>query len=146
MLAQSFKTAEELRITPKQFDALAKTLVLMETGKLVHVDDDEIHSSENNYNLPIEVCRFTGHFNMNLWRSKDDCGTVCCIGGTAELIGNVIFAPEYLLPAELKTLFYPNDGMNDNGIHYNDITVEQAATALRSYLTTGKANWESAIG
>lgn len=144
MLAQSFKTAEELRITPKQFDALVKTLVLMETGRLVHIDDDKV--AEGNCNHPIEVCNFTGHFNMNLWRSKDKCGTVCCIGGTAELIGNFTFADEYNLPEELRTLFYPNDGMNDNGIHYNDITVEQAATALRSYLTTGKANWEAAIG
>jgi hypothetical protein len=133
MLAQSFMTASELGITEPQRMALQKTLVLLETGKLVHTK------------LPLlfkfNAEKYSGHFNMGGWRRETECGSVCCIGGTAELIGNVRFNER--APA-LETLFYPSsDGTKLQ--NYESITAEQAARALRSYLTTGDAKWSDAV-
>lgn len=131
MLAQNFKSADELRVTEQQKDALAKTLVMLETGRLVHVAVDA-------YGIPGDA--FTGHFNMDSWNHATKCGSVCCIGGTAELIGGFKFE-EYRLPINLYRLFYPEDV----GISYVEITAEQAARALRSYLTTGDPKWAEAV-
>jgi len=131
MLAQAFLTAADLAITEPQRAALMKVLVLLETGKLKHVaavgDNDE-------------RAKFSGNFNMANWKGEHSCGTVACIGGTAELIGRVRFAPIFSMKEkELKELFCPTE------IHaWEKITTSQAATALRSYLTTGDARWDLA--
>lgn len=130
MLMQNFKSACDLKLSEKQRDALIKTLVLMETGKLVHTDARGL----------LWLCKkgrkFTGHFNMERWNEYvPGCGTVACIGGTAELIGDFKFyATE--ISEELGDLFSPAFSMAG-------ITVEQAASALRNYLTTGIPDWES---
>lgn len=128
MLAQSFKTADELDISQPQLEALQKTLVLLETGKLTYVQPSDTSLS---YLGPNPV--FTGHFNMEFWANTiAECGTVACIGGTAEMIGQVSF--DGYGPA-LDRLFYPH------GCNYSNITIDQAARALRNYLTTGEASW-----
>lgn len=136
MLAQNFMSAADLGISEAQKDALIKTLVLMETDKLVHVrPPDEI----NWYAME----SFTGKFNMDAWNlSYEGCGTVACIGGTAEMVGGVSFGERHIdLPENLYSLFYPGDIFDD----WEKITVEQASRALRSYLTTGHARWDLAI-
>lgn len=78
---------------------------------------------------------------MNQWRhTYKECGTISCIGGTAELIGNVNFGVR-TMPEKLWALFYPRAA----GPDWDRITPAQAATALRSYLTTGSAHWELAV-
>lgn len=137
MLMQNFKAADDLGITEPQKDALIKTLVLLETGKLVHVPKYQIKSLEGDSG-------FTGHFNMNSWTVEGSCGTVACIGGTAELVGGLerdSLEDVTNRNAELDLLFYPNLGRYDWGL----VTVEQAATALRSFLTTGSARWDLAV-
>jgi hypothetical protein len=129
MLAQNFKSADDLGITEPQHDALRKTLVLLETGKLTHVEPRHGCADRGS---------FTGHFNMSEWNSASDCGTVCCIGGTAELIGNVKFEAARL-PEGLDELFFPN------AFRVEDVNTSQAATALRSYLTSGDARWYEAV-
>lgn len=129
MLAQNFKSAIELGIPEDQVSALQKTLVLLETGRLKHAPYSNT--------LVGRGAPFTGHFNMAGWHRSVDCGTACCIGGTAELVGSVVF-DIIGRPAALKKLFYP-DGRMDT------ITPDQAATALRSYLTTGDARWDLAL-
>lgn len=132
MLAQNFKTAEELGLTEPQLDALRKTLVLLETGKLTHA---------KRITGPAPVSKdFSALFNMVWWANAHPCGTVACIGGTAELIGGVCFG-DYLLNKALHELFEPRELKCDWG----EITPAQAATALRSYLTTGSANWSEAL-
>jgi hypothetical protein len=138
MLMQNFKSAADLGLTERQKAALMKTLVLLETGKLQHVRPSD--QSTGDYR---QDGKFTGHFNMGRWRAVEDCGTVCCIAGTSELIGGVIFPTEnYGKNHALKRLFWVN------GFFGNDlslITPAQAATALRSYLTTGEARWDLAL-
>ena len=125
MLAQNFRSADDLGISERQHDALRKTLVLLETGRLTHADPGRPRADRG---------RFTGHFNMREWNTVGECGTICCIGGTAELVGDVQFDPERL-PEGLDELFFPNSP------HVEDITPSQAATALRCYLTSGDPRW-----
>lgn len=135
MLAQNFKTADDLKISEAQKDALAKTLVLFETGKIAH-------AKVGNGYFP-EQGEYTGHFNMNQWNSLiHGCGTVACIGGTAELIGGVNFDRQAGgFDSPLYRLFMPNlpEWM------WDEITPAHAAIALRSYLTTGEARWDLAL-
>ncbi len=136
MLAQNFMTAADLGLTDEQHSALIKTLALMDAGKLVHVRDVEWDSTKDE-----DV--FSGHFNMSFWTAPHSCGTAGCIGGTAEMISGVKF-PD-LLTEKLKVLFYPSRACEIADIDYEDITVPQAAMALRSYLTTGDARWDLAL-
>jgi hypothetical protein len=134
MLMQAFQSAADLGITERQRDALVKTLVLMETGKLTHVPKIPAFTATG-------IGEYTGHFNMRFWREHNaGCGTVCCIGGTAELIGGVSFGCRPINENnELSELFNPSSGV------WVNITVPQAAIALRSYLTIGKARWDLAV-
>lgn len=134
MLAQSFKSAADLDITEPQRSALMKTLMLLETGKLQYrqVSEESDDSDEPT---------FCENFNMRFWRVKHPCGTIACIGGTAELIGDVTFGDRMRKPG-LAQLFWPWP-MNNEQIAA--ITPAQAATALRSYLTIGDARWDLAV-
>lgn len=133
MLAQNFKSAADLDITEAQKDALIKTLVLLETGKL------EFTKSPG-FSFLVDIdAKFTGHFNMAHWRRKTDCGTIGCIGGTAELVGDVTF-DDYHENEGLLSLFNPRDVSS-----WRNLTTEAAARALRSYLTTGDARWDLAV-
>jgi hypothetical protein len=139
MLAQNFKSAADLGITEPQLSALQKTLVLLETGKLKHVPtgyDGDGHGYPD--------LKFSGQFNMNQWAGANECGSICCIGGTAQLIGNLAPNEMEMAGAEndrLARLFYPDVSGDD----WSGITDSQAATALRSYLTTGDARWDLAV-
>jgi hypothetical protein len=137
MLAQSFKTAQDLGISEGQKSALEKTLVLMETGKIRHVPAQDY--GKRCFYSPKG---FSGNFNMSDWTYGSACGTVACIGGTAEMVGNVDFGTG-MSTEGLRQLFYP-DYENEEE-EYNDITVEQAARALRNYLTTGRPDWDTVL-
>jgi hypothetical protein len=139
MLAQAFKSAADLGITEPQRDALCKTLVLLETGKLKH-EAGRCHTLSTSE----EHRKFSGRFNMSEWAAEHDCGTVCCIGGTAELVGNTSFGMwEFGSNEQLKRLFAPPRPIRCGD--WTKITPSQAATALRSYLTTGDAKWHEAV-
>lgn len=131
MLMQNFKPAADLGISEAQKEALMKTLVLLETGKLKHVPGTEF--------LPIHQkhATFDGLFNMCVSFGRADCGTICCILGTAALVGNTEFGLPHEIPYGLRELAYGWKGMSAD--------TSQAARALRSYLTTGDAKWTEAV-
>lgn len=133
MLAQNFKSADELEITEAQVDALRKTLVLLETGKLVHASLD-VDFDRSGFGV------FSGEFNMGSFGFAHKCGTVACIAGTAEIISGVKFVCQDR-PVALSDLFFAYVLSSD----MEDITPSQAAIALRSYLTTGDARWDLAV-
>lgn len=139
MLMQNFKAAADLQITEAQKDALCKTLVLFETGRMKH----EPRYSEAEFFNPTRQrdVKFTGGFNMNDWSLEHSCGTISCIAGTAEIISGVDFG-DYQDNKGLVHLFTPNDM---DASKWPSITPTQAAVALRSYLTTGAPNWAEAI-
>jgi hypothetical protein len=123
----NFLTAYDLAIKDRERDALIKTLGLMESGHVKHVEIGDTDTITDN------VEELTGGFNMGVW----NCGTAACIGGTAEIIGKITFVCS---SEHLFELFYPEGGMD-----YRTITVEQGAKALRNFLTTGEASWSEAL-
>jgi hypothetical protein len=136
MLSQNFKTPADLGHTEKEHAALVTVLGMLERGELKHVKLSEPREWSPSGKL------FTGHFNMGEWNVMAGCGTVGCIGGTAEMLMKDIF--NYPYSDELEELFYPP--MEEDYTDITDITTDQAARALRSYLTTGKANWKEVLG
>lgn len=133
MLSQSFKSAQDLELSEKEYDALKQTLILLETDEVTHV-----RLSPTQKGHFIARPQYQGKFNMAFWAADvDDCGTVACICGTAEMIGNVNL--RFNNNVALQTLFNPTN----SGALLQEITTVQAAQALRSYLTTGQANWSS---
>lgn len=140
MLAQNFKAPADLGIEARWFEALVKTLGMLERGELRHTATAELKPlcSER-------VSPEAGLFNMNRWSVKFQCGTVCCLGGTAEAIGQFRFSG---MPKKLIHLFHPGKEDNANLSRlggYEAITTEQAAIALRNYLTHGEARWAEAL-
>jgi hypothetical protein len=136
MLMQNFKSAADLKLTEAQKDALVKTLVLFETGKIQHR-----HNTERVDSIDKDPT-FCGYFNMQHWQAAHPCGTVACIGGTAELIGGVDLESQN--NEGLFRLFHPYSVLSKIA-SWDEITTIQAATALRSYLTTGDAHWDLAV-
>lgn len=117
MLAQNFKTAANLKITDAEHRSLVLVMGMFERGE-----------------IPAEK------FHM---RSVEDwCGSQACImGWCLRVAGNDVF----------------NGFVDDNGPLYRGLFLfgdsrrfrpaapEQAAIAIRSFLTTGKAQWDLAI-
>jgi hypothetical protein len=139
MLAQNFLSPAELRLSDKQHAALVLALGAMERGELEYVNEYEefFYMSDNRSKSPPKF------FNIMYWnhyiRARAGCGTIACIGGTAELLGHCRFDSAAVgRNPQLNDLFYPPF---DTGI-----TVPMAARALRSYLTTGNAHWEEVYG
>lgn len=136
MLAQNFMTAKSLKLTQKRYHALVLTLNLMETRNLIHTpllsEDDDRHGPKS--------WIFTGHFNMSFWNMKHECGTICCIGGTAEIVGRIPGSFLHTQDEDLEDLFFPAVDTD-----FDDITVEHGARALRNYLTFGKAKWKEVL-
>src|SRR5271170_4938369 len=129
MLAQSFKTAKDLGLNNAERNALIKTLVLLETEKIKHA------GFSTSWDLEYDG-KFTGHFNMATWGRAAPCGTVACIGGTADRIGQLerSIADSARGNRALSELFNPSC---IDICQWVEITPEEAARALRSYLTTG---------
>lgn len=140
MLAQNFKTPADLGIQDKWFEALLKLLGMLERGELRHTSTVKLKPLCDDRVRP-EV----GLFNMNRWSVAFECGTVCCLGGTAEAIGGFRFGR---MPEKLVHLFHPGQESH-KVLHraggYETITMEQAAIALRNYLSSGEPRWEEAL-
>lgn len=146
MLAQNFKTAADLRISDAEWNALRGVLAMLERGELQHAVIDYNKVYERKPRNPNKM------FNMGLAFAHTRCGTAACIAGSCDLFfdtnftrfhegfgGNIISKGR---TAALMDLFCPVEiDAND----WDNISVEQAATALRSYLTTGEANWAEAL-
>ncbi len=136
MLARTFLTPEQLRISPEAHRGLVLCLNAMERGELTRVDVDYRDDGPSS-----DI--FTGHFNMAEWNSAYHCGTVACIGGTAELLGKMSFYNGNQTMA-LLDLFYPDDFSEDGNEKEGAlaaITLDQAQRALSNYLMTGSAQW-----
>lgn len=133
MLAQNFLTAADLGLRDIEHAALVRVLGMLERGELRH------HPWSPPWQNPLSPRSFCGLFNMSHWAENTECGTVACIGGTAELIGGFTFSSIFDNHA-LDTLFYP-----PRSLRYEIITPAQAAAALRNYLTHGAADWPSAV-
>jgi hypothetical protein len=149
MLAQNFKSAKELGLKNEYLSALIKTLVLLETGKLEKHENLYDDDGMTTYIPRSGDAKYSGLFNMGEWATNYDCGTVACIGGTAELVGGLKIGELNRLSTSgysrhhLHDLFFPP--IEDCKKFYAEISLEEAAQALRNYLTTGKPKWKEVL-
>jgi hypothetical protein len=133
MLAQSFKSAADLQISDVELSSLITVLGMLERGELVHDADT--------------YCGFPRgqKFNMGVSLTESSCGTIGCIAGWAYAVSNRVAFPEMFLDDGWNR---PNKGLiklfgiGKNTYNLSPYTTDQAAIALRSYLTTGEAKWE----
>ncbi len=142
MLAQNFKTAADLGISDAQFEGLIKTMGVLERGELTHVP---IVKDWYRVHVNSDPAKFDALFNMDNVYSVADCGSAACIAGTCDLLFKTDFAPlgnlNFDLPESLIDLFCP-PSIDDT--KWTKITTDQAAHALRNYLTTGDSDWSAA--
>ena len=121
--SKEFKTADELGLFEEQRYWLGETLRYMESGVFSH----------KTYNQDGLM------FRMNDWiTAHDDCGTACCIGGTACMLADKpqlfnTFPGSY--PVTLEKLF---SLWTEKG---TEVSVERGAAQLRKFLTTGECPW-----
>ncbi len=145
LMQRQMKTAQELGISQEQLDALVMTR-------------DHLNKMQLKENLWVRFIKNQPVvFRMNTWITgfvyEERCGSVCCIGGTAELLGNVNFTDRHIpLPEQLDNLFFPPKGQKHYqvSIHASrhpawKATPKQAAVALETYLYDGKTDWDFAM-
>lgn len=133
----NFLSARKLKLTQDQYCGLVKTLALLESGALDHENKE--------YDI--------ASFDMNHWiwpysGVTTNCGSVCCIGGTAATVmGNrnlYGIAGTRMIGTELMNVFYPGGEVSGNKRTHRGwaATPKEAAMVLRHYLETGKADWD----
>lgn len=98
-------------------------------------------------------------FNMNEWAAdsiyKDEveCGTVCCIGGWADMLEHGYLSWHWhetgaslgLSPDQTDDLFTARPSGDDGPwFRYNSITLPMAVGVLDHYLATGEIDWSVA--
>jgi hypothetical protein len=128
MLAQNFLDSHVLGISPAARTALIKVLGMLER--------DELHHCRRGDDI-----RPNG-FNLANHRVELTCGTVACIAGWADIVGRP-YRLDLLRQAARKPalarLFAPED------FSWHAVTPDQAACALRNYLTIGDSRWSDVL-
>jgi hypothetical protein len=134
VLAQNFKTAQDLGLLPQERDALIAVLGMLERG--------EIRDGEDGFDMSV---------------FKHECGTPSCICGWAHFVSNGLAFPEVRQPLmqQWKSARELNSRLPKGALELFDIgarlgvvafaKASEAAIALRSYLTTGEARWKEAM-
>lgn len=143
MLAQSFLTAAQLKLTEHEHAALIDVLGRLERGEMQHVMD---YGDQGYYrDGKISALEIEYPFCMDVF----ECGTVRCMAGWCDALHGTRFAARCRESGhyaerspsddQLLNLFVTIDA------ELEDITVEQAACALRNYLTTGAPRWQEVL-
>jgi len=128
MLAQNFKTATDLGTRDADLNALITILGMLEREEFVHVGPDDVSKPNG--------------FNMSPVIRRGECGTVACLAGWVEALNGETLSEDAMTREQSHAwggLIMPSRG------GWSKITPQQAAIALRSYLTTGDANWAEAL-
>jgi hypothetical protein len=135
MLARSFKTAAELQITDSEYEAALVVLRMLERGELHHLFEDE----QSHFNA-WDRATIPNGFNMACSGVRTSCGTVACIGGWMAMHMKLHMRRYvgYTHSPSLRSLFWGNT--------HSHTTTEQAAMAMRNFLTVGKPEWASTCG
>lgn len=134
-----FKSAKELGLKQNEWEALIKTLTLMEADAIVHLPLES-------YEFKVSNSQTKPIFSMSEWHAKYPCGTVACIGGSAEIFGNLKMHTMQIAANRIAAA--ANNDRNLFGLFYKwgnrDPTPTQAAKVLRHYLATGRTVWSHA--
>ena len=126
---------EQRRVEQDVLGALIALQGMMERGELVHAEPPSDCPFDPAPALDGTAPRL---FNMASWRTPTPCGTVCCIAGSLEmLLGRRLHVDNNV---GAHDLFY----MYRCGTPMRDVTVAQAARAIRNFVECGDANWNDA--
>jgi hypothetical protein len=136
-----FLTAEYLGLTEEQHEALIAALDALESGAVNYRENHAAYYPV----VPCKEAKLPHNFNMDTWRGEDGCGTVCCIGGLAEVMAQKSVFTSCDIPEYLDRLFYPSYKYDDSVREFSEINAKQAAAALRNYLTTGEPKWNEVM-
>lgn len=127
MAPREFKTARQLRIKQKEYNALVKVLYMLEGGELV-----DTRAVSPNSKPP------KNGFNMGVEHLEIRCGTVACIGGWMAVFMNeddpTYYVVKFLIEdssSPLKQLFWANTTAKS----------AKAARTIRHFLRTGDVDW-----
>lgn len=143
MLAQNFKTAAELAIENGEFDALVKVLGMLERGETSYAPLNENKTS--GYCLLPPSDRTPTMFNMDTVFGEADCGTTACMLGWAQfLTQDYSLFPDMNMTPETRDLFLYQTFIRADDPAWK-ATPEQAARALRNYLTLGEPRWAEVL-
>lgn len=130
MLAQNFMKSKALKITDKEHGALIAVLHALDRGELKHRN----HAKPDGPN----------GFNMGRLRNEMACGTVACLKGWAQTFaGKEDVFDSFRMTSAVADLFMYQCIDRPETMKWNreKVTTDQAAHALRNYLTSGAARW-----
>ena len=131
MLAQTFKTPADLYLDDKEFEALVKVMRMLESGEIVY------RSSGSK-----EV-----GFNMMEWHNE--CNTVHCIAGLCDHLFGTAFThgcPNRALEDLFLVRWWDATRRRRTApAPLNWISEDEAAMAIRNYLSTGDARWNEVL-
>jgi hypothetical protein len=134
MPVDRFLPASRLGLEERHRAALILVLEAHERGELRDVDYGNVLLTNS------ATAKFSGDFSMTTWMRSYECGTICCIGGTAELLG-------CLERGELKRLVDGDGGHVLFDLFYPDHIccrgLAEAMRVLEGFLTRGVVEWES---
>jgi hypothetical protein len=94
-------------------------------------------------------------FQMALWRENWDCGTVACIGGTAQVVLDDSPEQKGIGVTRIRKLLELDDYQGDDlfylsvtgwRLKLHEVTVAQAVKVLNHYADTGEVDWSVANG
>lgn len=141
MLMQNLKTAAELGITDAEFDALYKVLGMLEREELKYMP-------ATTGDVPPEYNNFVPEFfNMALTHTQNSCGSACCILGWARHVAGdrTLFHGRTPANSDLFRMAHDAGLSIYPGKFSNEILPDEAAIALRNYLTFGEARWAEVL-
>lgn len=125
-----FKTPKQLGVSEEQFCAIMKAAEALQSGKLEQT--------------PVGVPTLPGlTFDMSHWKCRHECGTVCCIGGSAEILSGLTYGSLNKIADRnpgLKSLFFPREVLS-----WGSITPEMAAKAVINWAKTGNPQWKKVM-
>ncbi len=116
MLAQNFKTAQDLGITAKEYQSLITVMKMFERREIAR---EEFHME------------------------GVDCGSRACILGWCQRVTDGDVFREYAIDSN-RALFGGLFLFGDRR-RFKENDPDHAAIAIRSYLTTGDARWDLAV-
>lgn len=146
----TFMSAQSLGLAPHYREAMQKVLRRLESGEIRH---GQYVRPMTRLAVNLGIRKPVVMFNMNRWSDTSHCGTVCCIGCIGGLVDMILGYSAFGVDPScysqdvtrdqrraLHALYFPNVDRP-----YENITVAQAALALRNYLITGNSHWEEVL-
>ena len=163
------KTAKQLGITQKEYDALIKVRDWLKNGTIEFVPESALYNGPPvAHDHPNAIKLGFNMLQPAILMRREECGTACCIGGSmyALMKGEIVKDGHVLFDAmqtgayvwgkqdhkTLGPLFFPPGAMYESGLELEpgdrqfklmeEITAEEAVRAIDNVLDVGDAKWD----